>query len=389
MRRAGRCICKVLREMRQPFSRRSFRSFPAASNPRSARRLPNDARHGQEPGNHARALARAKSPQRRRSLAVERRKLTGLRPQSYEHPSDMRALNVLENTPGLGMLIKKCNEFGLERFLRIQYTGSNLCVNADNFPEIYEKVDEACKILDMPIRPDVYITAEGNINAIVAGTQHPLLVLTSSAIDQLTDDELLFVIGHEIGHMKSGHILYYQMAQYFHVIAAMIDKVTLGLGAVLSTPIQIALLNWKRTSEFTSDRAGLLVCQDPNVAIGAMIKLAGLPKKYFGKFNADDFNPQAKDCSGMDESRLDWIAKAVSIMGQSHPWTVMRANEFLRWIDSGEYDRVLKMPHEAPALPPPIPAVKFCVNCGGGLSGSEVFCPGCGAKTSAAMAALS
>jgi Zn-dependent protease with chaperone function len=301
----------------------------------------------------------------------------------------MRALNVLENTPGLGLLIKKCNEYGLERLLRIQFTGSNLCVNPDNFPEIYEKVDEACKILDVPIRPEIFITAEGNINAFLAGVEHPLLVLTSSAIDQLTDDELLFVIGHEIGHMKSGHVLYYQMAEYFHVIAAMIGKATLGIGSLLSTPMQIALLNWKRTSEFTSDRAGLLVCQDANVAIGAMIKLAGLPRKYFGKFNADDFIAQAKDFAGFDVSRLDWLAKAVSIMGQSHPWTVMRASEFLCWIDSGEYDRVLKMPHEAPALPPPITAVRFCVNCGGPLAGSEAFCPGCGAKTSAAVAALS
>jgi hypothetical protein len=157
---------------------------------------------------------------------------------------------------------------------------------------------------------------------------------------------------------------------------------------MLSAPIQVALLNWKRTSEFTCDRAGLLVCQDANVAIGAMVKLAGLPQKYFGKFNADDFIAQAKDFAGLDVSKLDWIAKAVSIMGQSHPWTVMRASEFLSWIDSGEYERVLKMPHEAPALPPPL-AARFCVNCGGTLAGSEAFCPGCGAKVSAEVAALS
>jgi hypothetical protein len=320
---------------------------------------------------------------------VERQKLTGLRPQSYEHPLDMRALNVLENTPGLGKLIKKCNEYGLERFLRIQFTGSNLCVNADNFPEIDEKVDEACEILDVSIRPDVYITAEGNIHVLLAGVEHPLVAISSATIDQLTDDELLFVIAREIGHIKSGHALYHQMADFFHIIAALIDKATLGIGSLLSGPIQIALLNWKRMSQFTADRAGLLVCQDANVAIGAMIKLAGLPRKYFGKFNADDFIAQAKDFAELDESRLDWIAKALCIMTQDHPWTVIRASEFLRWIDSGEYDRVLKMPHEAPALPPPIPAVKFCANCGGGLSGSEVFCPGCGSKTSGAVAALS
>ena len=36
---------------------------------------------------------------------------------------------------------------------------------------------------------------------------------------------------------------------------------------------QIALNYWQRMSEFTSDRAGLLVCQDPKVCIRAMIKI--------------------------------------------------------------------------------------------------------------------
>lgn len=92
---------------------------------------------------------------------MKRQKLTGLRPQTYEHPSDMRALKALENTPGLATLVKKCNEYGLERLLRIQFTGSNLCVNADNFPEIYEKVDEACKILDVPKMPDIFTEWKG------------------------------------------------------------------------------------------------------------------------------------------------------------------------------------------------------------------------------------
>jgi len=302
----------------------------------------------------------------------------------------MRALNVLENTPGLGVLVKKCNEFGLERFLRIRFTGSNLCVNADNFSEINEMVEETCAILDVPKKPDVYIAADGNIKAEVAGVERPLLVLSSGAIDHLTGDELRFVIGNQIGHIKSGHSLYYQMAEFFPVIGAVIGNATLGIGKLVSKPIEIALLNWKRMSQYTCDRAGLLACQDANVAIGAMVKLAGLPHKYFGKFNNDDFIAQAKDFAGLDVSRLDWMAKALSIMGETHPWTVMRASEFLCWIDSGEYDRVLTTPHEAPALPPPIPgAAKFCTNCGWALAGSEAFCPGCGTKTSAAIAALS
>lgn len=308
---------------------------------------------------------------------MERQKLTGLRPQTYEHPSDARALNTLEGTPGLQTLVRKCNEYGIDRFLRIQYTGSNLRVNGDNFPEIYNKLCEACEILDLPKKPDLYLQANGSINAATAGIERPLVVLNSGCIDLLSDDELFFVIAHELGHIKSGHVLYHDMARCLPVIGEIVGSATLGIAGLFSTGIQLALMNWHRMSEYTADRAGLLACQDADKAISAMVKLAGLPYKFYDSINTEDFIAQAREFTAFDTSRLDWLAKAVSIMGQSHPWTVMRANEFLKWIDSGGYDQALKMPGGVPQVPE-LP--KYCPSCRRALKGVEVFCPGCGSK---------
>ncbi|HET7158145.1 MAG TPA: M48 family metalloprotease, partial [Burkholderiales bacterium] len=132
--------------------------------------------------------------------------------------------------------------------------------------------------------------------------------------------------------------------------------------------------NWKRTSEFTSDRAGLLACQDANAAIGAMVKIAGLPLKYHTSMNTEDFIAQARDFEALDTDTLSWLAKGLSIMGQSHPWTVMRANQFLTWIDAGEYEKVLNAPPESPQLQ------RYCSQCGGTLTVTAVFCAGCGAR---------
>lgn len=319
---------------------------------------------------------------------MERKTLTGLRPQYYEHPFDKRALDSLEGAPGLETLVRKCNEYGIERLLRIRYTGSNLRVNADNFPEIHEKVRVACEILDLPKLPDIYIQADGSLNAFTAGTEQPILVLNSGCIDLLSDDELFFVIAHEIGHMKSGHVLYYQIAEFLPVIGEMIGAATLGVGGLFSMGLEVALLNWQRMSEFTADRAGLLACQDADTAIRAMMKIAGLPQKFYGSINTEDFIAQAREFTGFDVSKLDRIAKAVSIMGESHPWTVMRAHEFLKWIESGDYDRMLA----APATPP-LPAASatraFCSSCGHALSATGLFCPSCGAKVPLALAAAS
>jgi Zn-dependent protease with chaperone function len=316
--------------------------------------------------------------------AVRRKTLTGLRPQVYEHPLDKRALDALEGISGLESLVRIFNEHSVERMMRIQFTGSNLHVNADNLPEVHEMARAACEILDLPRLPEIYIQADGSLNAFTAGVDKPLIVLNSGCIDLLSSDELFFVMAHELGHIKSGHVLYYQIAQFLPIIGEIIGAATFGTGKLISVGIEVALLNWQRMAEFTADRAGLLACQDADTAIRAMIKIAGLPQKFYHSINTEDFIAQAREFAGFDVSKLDRIAKAISAMGQSHPWTVMRAHEFLKWVDSGDYERILA----APARPLLHSAKSFCPNCGYELKTAVVFCPECGTKTPSPAAAL-
>jgi Zn-dependent protease with chaperone function len=301
-------------------------------------------------------------------------RLRGLRPQSYEHPSDTKTLDALQSTSGLETLIRKCNEFGLDRLLRVQLMGSYLLATADSFPQLYRAVQEGCEILDVPRRPSVYIQP-GGLNAFTAGVQQPILVLNAGLIDSLTEEELRFVVGHELGHIKSGHVLYYQIAMLLPVLAEVVGVATFGIGTLLSFPLEVALIRWQRMSELTADRAGLLACQDVNAATTAMIKLAGLPQRFFDKVNTEDFLAQAREFESFDSDKLDWVAKILSGMGQSHPWTVMRASELLRWIDSTSYEKLLADPGGGRAAEP---QRTFCTNCGSAVTG--VFCSKCGTR---------
>lgn len=302
-------------------------------------------------------------------------KLTGLNPQAYEHPSDTTALTALSHTAGLDMLIRKLNGWGFERLLRVQLTGSYLRVTADSFSDLHGLLLKACEILDIQSVPDLYI-ATGGLNAFTAGVEKPLILLYSGAVEALTQEELLFVIAHELGHIKSSHVLYYQIGEFLPVIGEIIGAATFGMGEFFSAGLQIALLRWKRMSEFTADRAGLLGCQDADVALRTMMKLAGLPARYFSQINTEDFIAQAREFEAMDAEKLTMLAKWLSSMGESHPWTVMRAQQLLRWIDSHDYEQVLRTPQMNRGRMPE--GVKsYCGQCGCPLRGLEKFCPGC------------
>ena len=207
-------------------------------------------------------------------------------------------------------------------------------VTKDNYPKIYEYLVEACRILDLQQVPELYITWGYDINACTIGAENPIIVLNSGLIDLCDDDEILFIIGHEVGHIKSQHMLYHLMAQ---VINWGID--TIPGGSLVASGLQFALYYWSRMSEFTADRAGLMCCQDTDAMTRAFIKMAGLPIKEFNNIRPETFIQQARDFKMLDYEGMNKVVKFLSIADETHPWTVMRSAELLKWIDSGEYGR--------------------------------------------------
>lgn len=271
----------------------------------------------------------------------ERQILNKLFSAEYEHPFDRKALDRLENTPGLDLLKRKVMEHGLEKFLRIKHTGNNIQITSKNIPELHELLTEACDILGVPEMPELYIFLEDKIRSYTSGEKQQVIVLSSGAIDLLNEEELLFLIGRELGHIKSNHVIYHMMAYSIKVVAQIISDVSLGLGNLVSMPLQAALLYWHRMSEFTADRAGMLTCQDLEVAGSALMKIAGLPAQYYNRVTLEDFRKQAYDFDELQATQLDKFIRFAADYENEQPFTVIRAKELFQWVESGAYDQVL------------------------------------------------
>ncbi len=262
--------------------------------------------------------------------------LYGLNHIEYEHPFDKQALATLESTPGLSAAGKLITKYTIEKFYTVQYTGSSLKVNSQNYPKIFEYLQYACHILDVPRLPGLYVQWGYDINAFTIGSEKPIIILNSGLLDLCDEDEILFIVGHECGHIKSNHMLYHMMAQ---LINLGIDAIPGG--SVIAAPLQYALLYWSRMSEFTADRAGLLCCQNMKAVARAFIKMSGLPLKQYKQIDPKSFLEQAREFERMDYENLNKIAKFISIVQADHPWTVMRTSQLINWVDSGEVKRIM------------------------------------------------
>lgn len=260
--------------------------------------------------------------------------LTGLEHSQYEHPFDKAALENLEKIRFLKTACEWVTSNFVERIYNVQYTGSHLKVTKENYPKIYQYLEDACRILDLKKIPDLYISWDYNINACTIGAENPIIIINSGLIDLCKDDEIMFIIGHECGHIKSNHMLYHMMAG---IINTIIDSIPGG--TLLAGGIQYALYYWNRMSEFTADRAGLLCCQNKDAMITSFIKMAGLPLSEYDNIHPDTFIQQARDFKMLDYDGMNKFVKFISIADDTHPWTVMRSAELLKWIEEGEYNR--------------------------------------------------
>jgi hypothetical protein len=273
---------------------------------------------------------------------MTKRHFPNLQPQTYEHPFDRQAFQTLERTPMLQRLLNKINEYGIDKLLRLQSVGVDFRVTPHNFPELHDPFLEACEILDISAIPDLYLyKGTGHINTYALGVTQPIVGMNLEALEWLNYEEKLFLLGHELGRVKGNYLPYQQMAHVMPIVKGIVSNTTLGLGGLAANGLELALYNWMVMSKLTADRAGLLACQDIDVAIVALMKVGGLTQKHMSEAAIEDFLAQARAFSLDDFRGVDRVVKAFSFMEFRLPWTVMRASELLKWAESETYQAIL------------------------------------------------
>lgn len=258
-------------------------------------------------------------------------------PRAWEHPADRAALSTLQAVPGLDLLLQKMIGNTSERSLRLVALSSAVRVSERQFAKVHKLFKEACGVLDVKQVPELFMSASPFVNARAVGVERPFIMLHSSLLDTLTDDELLAVIAHELGHCLSGHLLYSTLlVMLTNYTMPILQSIPLGGAAVMA--VRMALMEWYRKSELSCDRAGLLVVQDPDICYTLEMKLAG--GRHISEMNINEFFQQAYEYES-GGSMMDSVHKVLNLLGETHPFPVLRLVELKKWVDSGEYGRIL------------------------------------------------
>jgi Zn-dependent protease with chaperone function len=278
------------------------------------------------------------------------KKFADLDKHSYVHPLDSRSLAALRAIPGLDRAVTKLLNVTGEPFLNVIMMASAVRVTPKQCPDLYAKLQVACTTLGVDM-PDLYVMQSPIVNAFTYGVDRTLIVLFSGLLERLTDEEVLAVIAHEVGHIHAEHVLYLTAANLIRAIATGViqaSPINNLVTQIISATMEAALKAWMRRAELSCDRAALLVTQDPDVVGRTMMKLSG--GTYASRVDYGQFLEQARDFQkNYDDKALDRFWADIVTSGLTHPFPIWRVSEILSWVESGEYARLLNGEAESAA----------------------------------------
>ncbi|MFZ2095686.1 MAG: M48 family metallopeptidase [Anaerolineales bacterium] len=137
-------------------------------------------------------------------------------------------------------------------------------VTPQTVPEMMSLIQENSARLQVEA-VNVFIVHSSQLNAYTFGMDSPKAIVLYSALFKIMDrDEIQFILGHEMGHVKLGHT-------WLNTLVGGMAGIPSSVGA--AAIMELAFRWWNRACEYSADRAGVLACGKPTKAISALVKL--------------------------------------------------------------------------------------------------------------------
>jgi Zn-dependent protease with chaperone function len=263
--------------------------------------------------------------------------LKGIDASQFRHPLDRDLTSFVRGVP-LSFVAENAIRSALsfaEKVTRLDLLSSSVKVSPQQMPELHKAMEDASKLLDMSVTPELYVQSSGQANAFTLAFQNtefkaPIVVVTSGLLDRCTNDEIEAIIGHELGHIKCSHSLYLTVGG--------LASAPLRALPIVGSQVEDLLQQWRLSAEYSCDRAALLVAQDVTVVAGAMLKLfAGTSRAT----NTDAFIEQAKEYERLLKESNPMIQASIRMQQRTHPLPVKRLAELEKWFNSDEYKSII------------------------------------------------
>ena len=207
--------------------------------------------------------------------------------------------------------------------VRRRLLSSSVRLSRGMSPSVHKMTDHCVQKLGVDIPLELYAYAGPQFNAACFKPEDGRLfiIFSSSLLEAFDENELMFVVGHELGH----HVY-----QHHDIPVGYIATANQQVPASLA----LQLFAWTRYAEISADRAGAFCANDLSAVAQALFKLAsGLTSERVVSFNLSEFLKQMDEMQAVDAEPgqgapvEDWFS--------THPFSPLRVKALQLFHQSG------------------------------------------------------
>jgi len=271
--------------------------------------------------------------------------LRGLQREEFRYPGEGGLLQtVLDVVPGLKWQLSIASQASTAAVATVEMVRFRLNaveVTPRNIPQIARSWDRACSALAIQTPMPLYLSSNRAALGTV-GISSPVVVIPTMVASMFDEDELVFLLGRELGKILCDH---QRLLGLVETLQDGADQVGVGILAKLFSTLTFD--QWRRAAQLTCDRAGVLACQSPEIADRVFLKWMGYPIRYARQMPAwvlrEMVAERAQYCQQSNVTSMadQAIAWAGTVTGPSLP-LLTRAALLQDWVDSGEFAEVMK-----------------------------------------------
>ncbi|MGB8959266.1 MAG: M48 family metalloprotease [Candidatus Aminicenantales bacterium] len=259
-----------------------------------------------------------------------------LDPREFEHPS-MQKMNQFFR----GSVVLRKSAESLSRKVGkpwYESTFNSILATDKQYPRVLEAGLLAARRLGARQMPSFYVELDRGYQSATYGSEDGAFVNVGAFLPRfLNDEELLFVLGHEMGHLVSQHALWMTVSMFL-VGQQRQNLMAEGVMGILSNPLKLIeggvesiVTNWMRVADFTADRAALLAVGSFEKAKRAIFLLHLRSRRELDEMDIDEWVRQV-------EAQDQTMSKLSQMMTSATPYLGVRLVELRNFAASPQYE---------------------------------------------------
>lgn len=207
-------------------------------------------------------------------------------------------------------VLRKTRTSSRDAYWRSSMEGHSLKVQKELLPDFYDLCQDVKKKLGFKDKVDFYITGDSDVNAFSLAAEDEgeahIVNVNSALFDLMSQDELRFVVGHELGHLINKDTALVRLINF-----------VFPPEAAVPVTLQYKIRLHEQLAELVADRYGYMATEDLGVCVTAFFKMAS-------GLDLEKMNVSIDALIADNNRRLNYFLKDRGISRSSHPVNPIR-----------------------------------------------------------------